>query len=786
MEKTKEQKECWDHIQAIHGLAEGMSGKLVLCGFGQNPNTGEKLSPVNLHFKIGDVEGMYNAVQKLQQEPHRNVYLPLAVMRNGLEEGKKGAIEDAVSILGINADFDDGDGNWKERCPLPPHCVIETSPGNFQCYYFFSEPMNPAKAVLYAEGLQSKTGCDSCTKDVIQPWRIPGTKNWPNQKKVRNGRSKTPFIARVAEPWRWDTATPRDLFPLLDNQKALPKKSANQAPCNPPDISRLPLDLQELIREGDAEGKYDSRSEAVCAAVGLLYRHNFGLDEIASIIHTNAIGDRFDGDYKRVLADVQRVIAKGDNFRVFSPGAPWKIAKTLVKDLFMQNGKSTLRHYKGDFYKYVGTHYEAVNHDDMTATIWRYLSKAKTYNEKKKGYVDFNPTTRAVRDTVNALAANVNLPVPADKEAPFWLKDHKINPAEILSCKNGLFHLPSGKLYKHTPHYFGFNSTEVICAPDAQCPAWHKFLDSALPDDPESISTLQEIFGYVLSPDTSQQKIFLWVGPKRSGKGTNAEILTALRGGANVVAPTLSGLGGEFGLWPLIGKPLAIIGDARMVQSADGRRAVERLLGVSGEDHQSVNRKGTSFWHGKLPTRFIISSNEKLQLRDASAVIVSRLVAIQFRQSFYGREDLGLKARLKQELPGILNWAVEGYRRLSKRGHFIQPKTSLDLIRDMEALSSPVTSFCSDACYFDPQAKTLVSDIFAAYQRYQETNGFRPEDINVFGRDLTAKYPHVQKKQLRRGEERPYFYVGIGLKREWRPDYENDEDAAEKVKRLFG
>ena len=55
-------------------------------------------------------------------------------------------------------------------------------------------------------------------------------------------------------------------------------------------------------------------------------------------------------------------------------------------------------------------------------------------------------------------------------------------------------------------------------------------------------------------------------------------------------------------------------------------------------------------------------------------------------RSFYGREDPALTARLLTELPGILNWAVHGYRRLRQRGYFVQPASAREAIEDLEVL----------------------------------------------------------------------------------------------------
>jgi hypothetical protein len=92
--------------------------------------------------------------------------------------------------------------------------------------------------------------------------------------------------------------------------------------------------------------------------------------------------------------------------------------------------------------------------------------------------------------------------------------------------------------------------------------------------------------GYLLVPDTSQQKILMLIGPPRSGRGTIGRVIRSLVGLDNVTAPTLSGMATNFGLAPLIGKTVAVIHDARLSGRADAQVIVERLLSISGEDAQ--------------------------------------------------------------------------------------------------------------------------------------------------------------------------------------------------------
>jgi hypothetical protein len=159
---------------------------------------------------------------------------------------------------------------------------------------------------------------------------------------------------------------------------------------------------------------------------------------------------------------------------------------------------------------------------------------------------------------------------------------------------------------------------------DASEPSrWFGFLRDLWGEDVDSVKALQEFFGYVVSGRLDMHKILLLVGPTRAGKGVIARTLTAMVGQDNVAGPTLSSLAGEFGLAPLLGKPLAIVSDARL-SGRGSQVVVERLLAISGEDTITVNRKYKEQWSGKLPSRFMVISNELPQLGDASAAIAGR------------------------------------------------------------------------------------------------------------------------------------------------------------------
>ena len=304
---------------------------------------------------------------------------------------------------------------------------------------------------------------------------------------------------------------------------------------------------------------------------------------------------------------------------------------------------------------------------------------------------------------------------------------------------------------------------------------WLSFLEQIWGNDAESIAALQEWFGYLLTPDTRQQKILMMVGPKRSGRGTIARVLKALAGSNTVVNPTLSTLARPFGLSTLIGKPIAVFPDARLSSRPDNAAIVECLLSISGEDDQTIDRKHLPAWTGKLPTRFVLISNELPRLRDVSGALAGRLIILRFTRSFYGHEDTALFDRLRPELPGILRWAIAGWERLNRRGRFVQPRSARELVATMDELASPIAAFLRDRCVVEPDATCPVPAMYESWRSWcQEHGRDAVGDEHSFGRDLHAAIPGLTTIRPRTPLGRLRHYQGIRLRTALDPDTDVD------------
>ena len=254
------------------------------------------------------------------------------------------------------------------------------------------------------------------------------------------------------------------------------------------------------------------------------------------------------------------------------------------------------------------------------------------------------------------------------------------------------------------------------------------------------------MFGYIVSGATSYQKILAIVGPKRAGKGVLGRVITAIVGRVNVCNPSLGSFGTNFPLQPLIGKTLALMSDARLDAKANQKAIVEHMLRVSGEDDVNVARKNRTDWSGRLSARFMILTNEVPRLADASGALAGRFVTLVLTRSFYGKEDLYLTDKLLTELPGILNWALDGWDRLQKQGHFTVPASSQEVMKELEYLSSPIQKFIEEEYFFTPEGVVGIDDLFIAWTKWCGNEGRKfPGTKATFGRDLRASHPQLKK-----------------------------------------
>lgn len=447
-----------------------------------------------------------------------------------------------------------------------------------------------------------------------------------------------------------------------------------------------------------------------------------------------------------------------------APSSPMPVAKRYAADLHTVNDTRTLRRWRGTWITWPGTG-AWVDAEDaaMRAEMYDALHEA-TYWHPEKGELPWAPNRSKIANVLEALDAVTHL--SGDIETPAWIDGAAGPPPdEIVACRNGLLHVTTRELHDHDPRFFTRAAVPFDYDPDAPSPAqWHGFLHDLWGDDTQAVEALQEWFGYVLSGSTRQQKILLMHGPKRSGKGTIARVLQGLVGAGNYVNPTLASLAENFGLANLIGKPLAVVGDARLGKG-DVHRTTERLLSISGEDGLTVDRKYRDPWNGQLPCRFMVLTNELPDFGEVSDAIAGRFIILTLTRSWFGKENAELTDGLLHELPGILLWALDGLERLTRRGRFLEPASSASAVEALRRMS-PMSAFVADRVRVDAGLSVKRADLFEAWGRWCETNNEKKGSASHFGRNLRTEVPAVRdsRETDETTQKQVWCYSGVELR----------------------
>jgi len=454
-----------------------------------------------------------------------------------------------------------------------------------------------------------------------------------------------------------------------------------------------------------------------------------------------------------------------------APSAPLDVARILLRE-FRQDDLATIRRWRGGWWRYRGPHWVEAETDAIRRHLYLRLEHAQYLAKDRNGQWEEKPWAPD-KGKIDKLLDAMGMPdlLEQDVDAPCWIDTGELATG-LIGVRNGLLDIATRTLQPMTPRYFGLVGVPFDYEPDAPEPTeWLAFLRSLWPQEgdveADEVLTLQEWFGYVLSGRMDLQKILLLVGPPRSGKGTIARVLTALLGGANVAAPTLASLGTNFGLQPLLGRPLAIVGDARLERQGQ-QQVVERLLSISGEDMLTVDRKNRTAWSGRIPARFMILSNELPRFGDSSGAIATRFVVLTMRRSFRGEEDTGLEGRILGELSSILTWALDGLARLNAQRRITEPAGSREAVQVLADLVSTAGAFVREACVLDSYAAVGRSELFKAWQEWCAENGHHPSSIQKFSTDLRAAVTEINEVRPKvNGRAQPREWRGIGLDPEW-------------------
>ena len=462
-----------------------------------------------------------------------------------------------------------------------------------------------------------------------------------------------------------------------------------------------------------------------------------------------------------------------DNVLLLAPDRPFDSVREIIS-AFSWHKRDKIRmvnHWQGSFWQWREGRWEELDDEGLRSSIWRIFDRAE--RQGKRGPEPFGPEPRHITAAVDALKAYTNL--PREFGMPSWIGS--IHPdlqgcdlRECVAVQNGILHMPSRTLVPHTPRFWSPNVLDFAYDPTAKAPRFERFLDELWPNDKQTQQCVVEMIGLCLTDITKFHKGFIFVGPKRGGRGTMGRLIAGLIGKNNFTGSSFHDLKDKFGMEGWIGKKVVVFSDTRMdhIRPEHMQLISERILKTIGEDEQPINRKNEKYWKGTLIARIIIFSNELPRLRDDTGALPSRFITNRMKESFIDREQKDLTEVLLAERPGILNMALASLDRLLARDALIQPGTGVVMAERLRSAASDVQRFIEECCVIHLSQQATMRQLHNRFVDWCKDEGIR----YAWGKNhLSGKLSDALPKQLtpaklydREINKRGEGFTGIGLK----------------------
>jgi putative DNA primase/helicase len=413
----------------------------------------------------------------------------------------------------------------------------------------------------------------------------------------------------------------------------------------------------------------------------------------------------------------------------------------LKQPQYCKDGMLCLRFFQGRFYKFNDSHYKALSDEDLGNDVMAFLQGTATLQSfaRKANKTDVVENLKGI--------CRIDSETPPDT----WIDSGK-HARELLAVKNGLLDLDafivngSTRIYGHSPEFWCRSVIETKWDQVATCPKWDGFLNEILPDKDDR-NLLQEWFGANLTLSAEFQKFMIFEGQGANGKSVVCTVLEALLGSENCSALALEFFDPRypFALISTENKRANIVSElSEMDRVAEGR--LKQF--VSG-DRMQVDRKFKDSVMLAPTAKCTFSTNVLPPFRDRSKGVWRRMELIYFGKVIPDeKKDLRLTSieywKDTGELPGILNWSLNGLRRLkTSKSTFTRSARSKELLAKYEEESNPARMFLEDFYIERPSVRTLRQVIYKEYHEQCKSMGGHPLNEANFAKEVKRLFPRA-------------------------------------------
>ena len=439
------------------------------------------------------------------------------------------------------------------------------------------------------------------------------------------------------------------------------------------------------------------------------------------------------------------------------PTGEW--AKKFVARYFMDNsGHITLRYYKKQWYKYADGQYTKYSEDNIRAKIQDAMLNSDFFEHKRIAQ-------GLVSDIIGNLKANV-LCFIDDAEhptIPFFIStgqsaqglmpvknividlkaivDH-VNDGGDISIENACYYHDWQK--EKTPDLFIPYGLSYPFDARKDCPKFRQYLAGVQPN-PDHQKLLQMMAGLCLVPDCSYNVAFFLYGEAGTGKSVFIDVLEGLIGKENCCCVPLASFAARFGKAPLTEKLVNLVGEMPTMPETGNISEIEGMFkAITSGDIIPVERKGIDVCEARAIARLVFATNHLPPFSDRSGGVWDRLRIIPFNERFRGtdKQNPHLKEELREELTGILNWAIEGLAMLKDYRIFPECEEGKRIREELRASSDHEKEFLEEHTEESTGGIISTAELFKDYQGWMQDNGYRPVGAGKFQLAVKRFYPH--------------------------------------------
>jgi putative DNA primase/helicase len=388
---------------------------------------------------------------------------------------------------------------------------------------------------------------------------------------------------------------------------------------------------------------------------------------------------------------------------------------------------------------------------DVVEALWREVA-AESDSDRRKQLARW----AAQSEAANRIEAMVKLArtepgiavEPDELDADPWL----------FNVANATVDLRSGALRRHQPGDLITKIAPVVFDPAAKCPTWLAFLERIIPDEAVR-GFLQEAVGYALTGVTSEQVLFFLFGFGANGKSTLTETVQTMAGEYGRQAEPGLLLARQdphpTGVADLMGARLVVATEVE-----EGRRLAEATVKqLTGGDRIRARFMRMDFFEFTPTHKLFLHGNHRPVVRGTDHAIWRRLRLIPFTVTIPREEqDKNLPIRLREELPGILSWALEGCLRWQRSG-LTTPPAVMVATDDYRAEMDVLGSYLEEQCVVFEEAYVPAAALYRSYVAWCDANGEHALSQRRLGPALVERGFERRKH----GSERRWHWFGVGL-----------------------